>query len=378
MKFFVESHTILKNKSGVGWFTHGLIKGMQSQLTDKDSIHLLTHPAEAMDIDDLLENSHTFDHPIDWMPARLYHALKFRNTIPPVDLVYGHGLYIFPNFIRWPLAHSPSVIVVHDLSMFDIPEYSSPKNVEFMTRHLPNSIAKADLIVAVSNSTKESLCNRFNVDPNKVVVAYLAAEPNHYRRTDEEIATVKAKYGIFGKYMLFVSTLEPRKNIEGIVRAYRALPKKLRDEYSLVLAGGWGWRDEAIREAIQEARMAGDRVVLTGYIDTDDKPALYSGATAFIWPSHYEGFGLPVVEAMSCGTPVLTANNSSLPEAGGDAALYVDSTSHEQLVEGMKQLLTDEHLRKQLIAKGYKQAGKFSWDTCAQTVLVGIHKHKLI
>lgn len=377
MKLFVEAHTILKNKSGVGWFTHGLVQGMQKELKPKDSIHLLTHPAEPIDIADLLENKQTFDQPIDWMPGRLYHSLKFRNLMPPVDLFYGKGVYIFPNFIRWPLVKSPSVIVVHDLSMFDVPDYSSPKNLEFMTRHLPNSIAKADMIVAVSNSTKKTLCEKFDVDPSKVIVAHLAAEPNHHRRSDEEIAEAKAKYGIFGKYFLFVSTLEPRKNVEGIIQAYRALPKKIRDEYSLVLAGGHGWRDEEIRTAIHDARIAGERVVLTGYIDTEDKPALYSGAEIFLFPSHYEGFGLPVVESMACGTPVITANNSSLPEVGGKAVQYVDSTNNEQLVEAIKELVNNESLRAELVQKGYKQAKKFSWENCARAVMDGIEAHKL-
>jgi len=378
MKIFVESHTILKNKSGVGWFTHGLVKGMQSLLADEDSLQLLTHPSEKMDTAELLKHPRTFDRPIDWIPARLYHALKFRNKMPPVDLFYGKGLYIFPNFIRWPLVSSPSVIVVHDLSMFDVPDYSAPKNLAFMTKHLPGSIAKADAIVAVSESTKQSLVEKFQVDPDKVIVAHLAAEPDHYRRSEAEVAEAKAKYGIFGKYMLFVSTLEPRKNVEGIIRAYRALPQELRDEYSLVLAGGHGWRDEGIREAVHQARLAGDKVITTGYIDTADKPALYSGAEVFLFPSHYEGFGLPIVEAMRCGTPVITANNSSLPEAAGDAALFVDSTNDEQLVSTIEQLLGDKKLQEKLRKKGYAQAEKFSWDKCARNVLEGLRARNLI
>jgi glycosyltransferase involved in cell wall biosynthesis len=377
MKYFVEAHVILKNKSGVGWFAHGLVKGMQASLPKTDSIHLLTHPSEAMDVDELLHNKQTFEHPIDWLPARLYHALKFRNSMPPMDLFYGKGVYIFPNFVRWPLINSPSIITVHDLSMFDVPEYAHPKNLEFMTKHLPNSIKKADLIVSVSNSTKNVLCEKFNVDPSKIIVTHLAAEPNIYRRSEDEIASAKAKYGIFGKYLLFVGTLEPRKNIDGIVKAYRALPKKMRDEYSLVLVGGRGWRDEKISEAIHDARLAGERVITTGYIDIEDKPCLMSGAEVFVWPSHYEGFGLPIIEAMSCGTPVITANNSSLPEAGGDAALYVDSSDNKQLVEGLISLLNNSKKRKEMVSKGYKQAQKFSWEKCAGNVMDGIKKRRL-
>jgi glycosyltransferase involved in cell wall biosynthesis len=379
MKIFVEAHTILKNRSGVGWFTHGMVRGLQSHLKPEDTINLLTHPQEPMDVADLLQHPQTFDKPIDWMPSRLYHTLKFRNLMPPVDLAYGKGIYIFPNFIRWPLAKSPSVIVVHDLSMFDCPEYSSPANLAFMTKHLPTSVKKADLIVAVSEYSKKTLCEHFAVDPKKVVVAHLAAEPTlYYPREEDEVAAIKARYGIFGKYMLFVSTLEPRKNVEGIVAAYRMLPKKQREETSLVLVGGRGWRDDDIRNAITEARIASDKIVLPGYVDTEHLPVLYSGAEAFLFPSHYEGFGLPVLEAMRCGTPVITANNSSLPEAAGKAAIYVDADNHEQISQGMRDLLTDPALRQKYIDAGYKQAKKFTWDKSASALLQGLSDNHLI
>ncbi|HEX8762187.1 MAG TPA: glycosyltransferase family 1 protein [Candidatus Saccharimonadales bacterium] len=379
MKLFVEAHTILKNRSGVGWFTHGLVRGLQSHLGPNDQLSLLTHPREPMDIADLLKNPQTLDKPIDWLPGRLYHALKFRNLVPPIDLAYGKGVYIFPNFIRWPLAHSPSVIVVHDLSMFDCPEYSSPQNLAFMTRHLGRSVEKADLIVAVSENSKKTLCDHFAINPRKVIVAHLAAEPTlYYERGAEEVARVKGKYGIFGKYMLFVSTLEPRKNVEGLIRAYRNLPEKLRSEVSLVLVGGRGWRDESIRAAINDARIAGDRVVLPGYVETEDLPALYSGAETFVFPSHYEGFGLPVLEAMSCGTPVISANNSSLPEAGGTAAHYIDADDNDELTAAMKELLTNEPLQAKMRTAGLKQAAKFSWEKSSAAVLKGIEDNGLL
>jgi glycosyltransferase involved in cell wall biosynthesis len=379
MKVFVEAHTILKNRSGVGWFTHGLVRGLQARLKPEDSLNLLTHPREPMDVADLLEHPQTFEKPIDWLPGRAYHALKYRNLMPPVDLVYGKGLYIFPNFIRWPLAKSPSAIVVHDLSMFDCPEYSSPENLAFMTRHLKTSVEKADLVVAVSQFSKETLCRNFGTNPDKVIVTHLAADAAlYYPRDEDEVARIKGKYGIFGKYMMFLSTLEPRKNVEGIIAAYRMLPKKVRDEVSLVLVGGRGWRDEDIRNAITEARISGDKVILPGYIDTEDKPALYSGAETFLFPSHYEGFGLPILEAMQCGTPVITADNSSMPEAGGKAALYVNSQNHEQLSEMMKKLLSDPALRKKHIELGIKQGRKFSWEKSADTLLDGLEKRRLV
>lgn len=378
MKIFVESHTILKNRSGVGWFTYGMVKGLREIARKKDQIELITHPKEQLDIDDLVDNTQIFNRSIDWLPPQLYHAFKFRNIMPPLDLFFGKGIYIFPNFIRWPLLRSPSVIVVHDLSMFVCPQYLHPKNLAFMTKHLPASVKKSDMIVAVSHASKQTLCEHFDIDPNKVIVSHLAAEPSlYYPRKKDEISEVKAKYGIFGDYMLFVSTLEPRKNVEGLIKAYRALPDRLRKETSLVLVGGRGWQDEGIREAIRQARLAGDKIILPGYVETADLPVFYSGAKAFVFPSHYEGFGLGVLEAMSCGAPVITANNSSLVEAGGEAALYIDADNTRQITDAMKRILTDEALRQTLIKKGYKQAAKFSWEKCAQAIMDGIKKLKL-
>jgi glycosyltransferase involved in cell wall biosynthesis len=379
MKIIVEAHSILKNRSGVGWFAHGMVRGLQAHIKPGDTIDLLTHPQEPVDVGELLENPQTFEKPIDWMPGRVYHALKFRNQMPPVDLFYGRGIYFFPNFIRWPLVKSPSVIAVHDLSMFDCPEFSSPENLAFMTKHLKGSVEKADMIVAVSEFSKKTLCDHFPIDPKKVVVTHLAAESKlYYPRTETEIAETKAKYGIFGKYMLFLGTLEPRKNLEGLIAAYRRLPAKLRAEVSLVLVGGRGWRDEDIRNAITEARIAGDKVILPGYVVTEDLPALYSGAEAFVWPSHYEGFGLPILEAMSCGTPVLTANNSSLPESAGEAALFVDANDRDQIKQGMQNLLTNPNLRKSYVDAGFKQAKKFSWEKSAESMLQGLKDNKLV
>lgn len=372
MKIFIEAQSILKNRSGVGWFAFGLVKGLQHHIGRRDSIGLISQPKDPMDIGELVDNKQTFDRPIDWLPPRGYHALKFRNMIPPIDLFFGKGVYIFPNFIRWPLARSKSVIVVHDLSMFVCPQYLHPQNLAFMTKHLPGSIKKADLIVAVSQASKNIVLEQFDIDPDRIVVAPLAAADYFTPRSSDEIAEAKAKYGIFGDYILFVSTLEPRKNLEGVIAAYRALPKKIREQTSLVLIGGRGWQDEEIREAIKEARKAGEKVVLPGYVDTEDMAAMYSGAKAFLFPSHYEGFGLPILEAMSCGVPVVTANNSSLPEAGGDAALYVDADDIKALSKATESLLTDEKLRQKMIKKGYKQAARFSWNDCAKVILDAI------
>ncbi|HSX36469.1 MAG TPA: glycosyltransferase family 1 protein [Patescibacteria group bacterium] len=378
MKIFVEAHTLLQNRSGVGWFAYGLSEGLQAHLKAGDSLSLLTHPREPIDLGTLLDNDQTYHKPIDWLPARAYHSLKFHNLMPPLDLLYGKGVYIFPNFIRWPLAQAPSVIAIHDLSMYDYPEYSSPQNLAFMTRHFKRSAEQADLIMAVSEFSKRTLCDRLNIPKEKVIVTYPAVPAHYYARTDDEVRAAKAKYSIFGKYMIFVSNLEPRKNLEGIIAAYRMLPAKLKQEVSLVLVGGHGWRDDDIRNAITEARLAGDRVIQPGYVDEDDLPALYTGAEASTYVSHYEGFGIPILEAMACGTPVIGGDNTGMPESAGKAAILVDSQDFDQISHAMHELLTKPALRNKHIEAGLKQVKKFDWQKSAGKLIAALHEQHLV
>jgi glycosyltransferase involved in cell wall biosynthesis len=369
MKIFVNCHEILPDKSGVGWYAYGMVKAMSKSLAAKDTLRLITHPGSKADVSDLY-NAKTVPSELDWIPSRGYGFLLHHNIMPPVDALFGKGFYFFPNFIRWPLLRSPSVIGVHDLSMYVCPQYLHPDNLAFMTKHLPASVAKATLIAAVSNSSRDYVIKHFKIDPAKVIVTYPAlGNPGMYPRTVQDIAEAKATYGIFGNYLLFVSTLEPRKNVSGVIRAYRSLPPEMKKDFSLVLIGGRGWHDEEIRALIHEGRYAGDRIVLPGYVKNEHMGPLFSGATAFLYPSHYEGFGIPVLEAMAAGTPVITADNSSLPEVGGDAVLYVNSNNQPQFNDTLGELLSSTKLQKSLRTKGLKQAEKFTWEKSAKILM---------
>jgi glycosyltransferase involved in cell wall biosynthesis len=191
-----------------------------------------------------------------------------------------------------------------------------------------------------------------------------------FRWPKSEIDKVKARYAVHGDYILFVGNIEPRKNLKALLLAYEQLNPRLRENYSLLLVGARGWLDDEIFNIIERLRIAGNLIQQPqGYVDDDDRAALFSGASLFVYPSEYEGFGIPPVEAMACGVPTITSNNSSLPEAVGDAAITVDARSVEQLAEAMAEVLTNSKLQEKLVAKGFLQADKFSWDVEAEKLL---------
>jgi glycosyltransferase involved in cell wall biosynthesis len=177
------------------------------------------------------------------------------------------------------------------------------------------------------------------------------------------------KYGLPSKYIHFHGTIEPRKNVEGLLDAYAALPDKIKDEFALVITGGKGWKDESIYRKVDYYLASGHRIILPGYIEAEDLPFIYSGASLFVLPSFYEGFGIPPLEAMACGVPVITSDNSALPEVVGDAAILVKADDTPALTGSIEKVLSDKQLAKSMTDKGLKQAAKFSWELSARKLI---------
>jgi glycosyltransferase involved in cell wall biosynthesis len=307
--------------------------------------------------------------PIAWIPRKFYNALLRIPLAPPIDVLAGlrPDVFIFPAFSRWPLRRTKSsVVFVHDTAFIDYPEVLKTRHFGwYLRRGVPRSIRCADRVVTLSESSKRSIIANYGTSPDKITVIHPGIDHTVYApRAADRVAAVRQKYGITRDYLLYVGTIEPRKNIGGIVAAYCALPADLRQRYQLVLAGSKGWKDAGI-EALA-AKVDPSNLVRTGFIDDADIAALYSGARVFVFPSFYEGWGMPVVEAMACGAPVITASNSSLPEAGGTAALYVDAGSSTELRDAIMQVLTNPKQREQMIAAGQTHAKTFSWQQSAQ------------
>lgn len=299
----------------------------------------------------------------EWL-ARLWQ----RARLPiPVNIWTGAlDLYHATDFVLPPVAtRTRTLLTVHDLSFIRAPETASPNLRAYLKQVVPRSVRRADHILADSAATKADLIALYGTAADKISVL-LSGVSDHFTpvRDTAQIAAVRARYHIGdGPYILDVGTVQPRKNFERLIRIMATLPPTL-DTVQLVIVGGRGWLQGPIYQAVTDLKLE-KRVIFTGFAVDADLPALYSGAQLLAYPSLYEGFGLPILEAMRCEVPVLSANTSSLPEVAGDAALLVDPTDSEAIRAGLIALLTDADLRARLIDAGRRQAQPFTWDRAA-------------
>ena len=294
-----------------------------------------------------------------------------RAVKPPV--LAGGDVFHSPRFaLPAPARTRPAarVLTVHDLIPILFPRMSSPFGIREL-RSILGSLRPDDWAIAISARTRDDLlAYRPDLDPGRVFVISWAADPALFYpvRDDGLIARTRARYGIpEGPYLLSLNTLEPRKNMERLVRSFSTLTaaQGVRD-LSLVLVGPRGLNADSVYRA---ARGAAGRVSLAGFVPDEDLAALYSGATAFVYPSLYEGFGLPPLEAMQCGTPVITSNTSSLPEVVGGAGIMVDPRDEDALSQAMLDVYRDSALRERMSARSLARAAEFSWDRCVRQTL---------
>jgi glycosyltransferase involved in cell wall biosynthesis len=262
----------------------------------------------------------------------------------------------------------PTVVTVHDLGYLYYPQAHRLLDRWYLDWTTRRHSRLAAAVVADSQATFADLTRHYQADPDRIVVIYPGCDESLGRVDDPRaVATVRARYGLGADYLLYLGTLQPRKNLVRLVEAFACLRSRAAD-LKLVLAGKKGWLYDELFDRVKSLGLEG-RVVFSDYIAEDDKAALLSGALALVYPSLYEGFGLPVLEAMACGTPVLTSNVSSLPEVAGDAALCVDPLDTDAIATGMSRLIDDADLRRTLVQRGYDQVRKFSWANAASEVL---------
>jgi glycosyltransferase involved in cell wall biosynthesis len=265
----------------------------------------------------------------------------------------------------------PRVITIYDLIPLTRPDFVSPQQSQVLQSLLDGIDVERDWVISISEFTKMEFCERTGMSPERVVVAPLAAAQFFCPVTDPEVINAtRLRYHLpEGDYLLCLAAPQPRKNLALLIRAFFRLldEQQLADTY-LVLAGSkeQGWMYDEILNAAEGSPEHRSRLIFTGYVADEDLPALYSGALAFVFPSLYEGFGLPALEAMACGTPVITSNTTSLPEVTGDAALLVDPTNLDQLCAAISTIVSDHSLREELRRKGLSRAAEFSWKRNAE------------
>jgi glycosyltransferase involved in cell wall biosynthesis len=299
-------------------------------------------------------------------------ALWHRGKMFPIDLWCGRGTYIFPRFVDMPLAFSKSAMVIYDISFELFREYSDEKNAKFLSEGIKRSLKKTSKVITISQNARKEIIDFYKVPADKVVVATPAVDGRHfYKRSSEQIEDVKRKYKIEGDYILALSNLEPRKNLDGLVDAYCNLPVSIRKNTGLLLVGVNGWKIEKLFEKIVRRVGEGFNIMRPAhYVSDNDKPAIISGAKMLVYPSHYEGFGMPPLEALACGIPVITADNSSLPEVVGGIGTMVKSTDTPAITKAIEKTFKDlQKLTDELKTKGPDKARKFLWQESAQVFL---------
>ena len=302
--------------------------------------------------------------PCRWCPGRIAQQLWKRLHAPPYPFFAGPAdLYFFPNFIRPPMGRSRArtVVAIHDVSFLRLPETTEPKNLAWLRAGIAQSAKSADAIVTDSRFSASEIAETLSVPPSKIHPVLLGVAPPPPAPDPGDAARRRTRLGLLRPYLLMVSTIEPRKNIPFLVKVFEALRSFDGD---LALVGGLGWKTGPILDAIARSP-ASSRIRLLSHIPDPDLDAVYAGASAFVFPSLYEGFGLPPLEAMARGTPVVAARNSSLPEVLGDAPLWIDGWDPAHWAASIQALLDSHSDLARLRAAGPLQASRFTWSSTA-------------
>lgn len=357
-----------KERSGVGEFTAELIKSVL--VVDTTNEYFLFHNAFSTDATKEFEgnNVHYIQNNI---PNKLFNATTLFFKHPHIDKLCHEKLDVFfsPNLNFTALSKGTKhILTIHDISFLLFPEHLTAKQRLWHRLVQPKKQCEnAAHIITPSENTKRDLVSHLNIAPEKISVIY----PGYTVKTDTAQNT-QQKYNLTNPYILFLGTTEPRKNIPALIRGYEAAFAELPIPYDLVIAGATGWKQEELLATINSSPLR-ERIKMLGYIDPNDKTALIKQAAVFVYPSWYEGFGFPVLEALTAGTPVITSNRSSLLEVGEDACYFVQPHNALEIKHGLLTTLNNPIYRAEKIKKGLAQAQKFSWKQAAEQWLATLN-----
>jgi glycosyltransferase involved in cell wall biosynthesis len=365
----IDGNHMLSARVGMGQYAKGLLEAMAK--ADAGSEYLVFALGRSTRLEAPPVLAPNVSYRVRPIPRRVHERLLLAGLAPPMELLVGRrpDICIWPNFISWPtLPRVGNVVVIHDLGYLLHGQFMTSRDRDYYLRLVPRALRRADRVIAVSSNCERELQEHLGVPAERIAVVPPAIEPERFHpRSEEEIERVTRAHGVRGPYILYTGTIEPRKNLVSLLDAYAALPRELHETYSLVLAGGQGWLDADIRRRLEE--LSALPILTTGYVSDADLPALYSGARLFVYPSLYEGFGMPPLEAMACGAPVLTSDASSLPEVVGDAGLMVAATDTPGLSSAIERVLTDAELAAGMRERGLLRAGGRTWARSASLML---------
>jgi glycosyltransferase involved in cell wall biosynthesis len=360
----IDYTAAVHQSAGIGRYTYQMVRALAAQSTDASGPQYRLFVAAGKRLQPQLPGPN-----FSWCPAglterwlaRLWYRLRLPLWIEswtgPLDLFHAADFFLPP--VR---PGTRTIVTIHDLSFVREPDSVMPGMQRQLNQQAPRSVARADHVVAVSAATRQDLIELYQTPPKKISVLYHGVTAEFQPVKDPlRLSAVRQKYGLRDRpFVLSVGTLQPRKNFRRLIEAFAGVDQA----YALVIAGSTGWGYQEIFDEIKKLGLE-QRVHLPGFVADADLPALYSAATLFIYPSLYEGFGLPLLEAMACGTPVIASNRSALPEVVGQAGLLVDPFDIEAITGALSTVLADEALQQRLSEAGRHQAARFTWDKMA-------------
>lgn len=364
MKIGIDVRPLMnKNYSGVSWYIFNLLTNI-FEIDKKNEYILFCNSSKNPKLPDFQRDNVSykkFNYPNKFFNLSL---LMFNH--PKIDkLIGGVDVFVSLNFNFSALSNNcKKILVAHDFSFFRFPEFFSWR-MKFWHWFLrsPQQIRSADLIIADSENTKNDLIDLFQIDKQKVKVSYLGVGENYKPITDlSKLAEIRRKYDLPDRFILSLCTLEPRKNLESVISAFANLNNY---EGQLIIAGPQGWKSEKIKELSAQSK----KIRIVGYIEERDKPTLYSLADLLVYPSYYEGFGLPPLEAMACGCPVIAGANSAQAEVVGQAGLLINPENVNEVGKAVELVLTDDAYRQKISQLGIERAKLFSWRKAAEIFL---------
>ncbi|GLV57262.1 glycosyl transferase family 1 [Dictyobacter sp. S3.2.2.5] len=369
MRIAIDYTAAIRQGAGIGVYVRNLVAAMLAQDEDNFYTLLTSGRASAERPFPMADNVRGRNIGI---PDRYLNILWYRLRAPlPATLFSGPAdIYHGPDFVLPPLGRRVrKVVTIHDLAFLEHPEYAVPSLAEYLRRVVPQAVESADVVAAVSQEVRRTLVEHFQTPREKLVVIPNGVQSYFRRITDPVIlGATRHKFQLEQPFVLAVGTQEPRKNHQGIIKAFYQAQQEKDGPSLLVIAGGQGWLYEETLQLVRDLKLE-NKVRFLGRVTEHELITLYSMAELFVFPSFFEGFGIPPLEAMACGAPVITSNTSSLPEVVGDAALQVDPHNIDELSHAMLRLLQDEQLRTDLRQKGYQRVQLYSWQASARKML---------
>jgi len=366
VKILLDAFPLNAPKSGVGYYTYHLLKALSQVYKSEDEFIYFYGRRFSKEIIDR-------PHSVDAATRKTLKALfrdPYRITQPIKELIFKFGakkinpdIYHETNYVLLPYS-GKQVVTVFDMSIKRFPETHPAGRVKFFNEYFDKRIPNANHILSISEFTKNELVEIMGISPDKITVTPLAQPENFYAPSNSQIEQFKKEKQLPDNYFLYLGNIEPRKNLISLIHAYKNFSES-KHNIKLILAGEQTWLSEPVIQEIKNLNLE-NSVFLPGYLDENDLPLWYGSALAFVYPSKYEGFGLPVIEAMAAGTPVITSNISSLPEVAGDAAVLISPDDIDAWANSMATIANSSEMRERYINSGITRASEFSWEKCAK------------